>query len=52
MYSYNLGSGGAVIGLLTNEGCFQEMKRAYEEEGFVVVKVIPNFDNGKGRDYF
>lgn len=36
------GSGGAVVGLLLDSSNWDEMKSAYEEEGFVFVKLIPN----------
>ncbi len=36
------GSGGAIVGLLKDQTRYAEMKSAYEEEGFVVTKVLPN----------
>ena len=36
------GSGGAIIGLLKDQSRFEELRMAYEEEGFVITKVIPN----------
>ena len=37
-----IGSGGAIVGLLPDSSTFEEMKKDYENEGFVVTKVIPN----------
>ncbi len=36
------GSGGAILGLLPDASVFEELKKDYESEGFVVTKVIPN----------
>ena len=36
------GSGGAIVGLLKDQSRFEELRMAYEEEGFVITKVIPN----------
>ena len=40
---YFAGSGGAILGLLLEEEKYDALKRAYESEGFVVTRVVPNF---------
>lgn len=36
------GSGGAILGLLLDHDKFEDLRHKYEEEGFVVTKLIPN----------
>ena len=42
LFSIYQGSGGAIVGLLKDQSRFEELRMAYEEEGFVITKVIPN----------
>ncbi len=41
------GSGGAIVGLLPDPSRFEELRKAYEGEGFVVTRVRPNIPGGK-----
>ncbi len=41
------GSGGAIVGLLPDPSRFEELRKAYEGEGFVVTRVRPNIPGGE-----